>query len=102
MLIEVDIESLEYMGDLLDEYLIRALWILYTMFDVYPPYGFHPHFEELVNMTYEKLSSGALDVKFILSTDNEVEGVIFIGLDSLGMIVSRRIIYLRWIKKIEV
>ncbi|GEM_PF-2161772 len=101
-MLEVEIESLEHLGDLLDEYLIRALWILYTMFNVYPPYGTRPRFDDLVNMLYDNLASGDIDIKFIVSDSGEVEGVVFIGLDTLGMVVSRKTIYLRWIKTIEV
>ena len=101
-MVEVKIEYLESLGDLLDEYLLKALWILYSMFTVFPPYGVHYSFDELVNVLYENLAKGLVDIRFIVTNDGEIEGVVFIGLDSMGMIVSRKTVYLRWIKEIEV
>lgn len=101
-MIEVKIEHLESLGDLLDEYLLKALWILYSMFTIFPPYGIHRSFDDLVNLLYENLAKGLIDIRFIVTHEGEIEGVVFIGLDNIGMIVSRKTVYLRWIKEIEV
>ena len=101
-MLEVEIESLEHLGDMLDEYVMRAFWILFTMYNVFPPYGNRLSFDELVDLLYKYLAEGKVDIRFILSASGEVEGVIFIGLHHMGMVVSRKTVYLRWIKDIEV
>ncbi len=101
-MIEVEIEALEHLGEMLDEYVLKALWILYALYTPFPPYGVYPSFDEVVNRLYRALSDGDVDIRFVISPYDEVEGVVFIGLDKLGMVISRKTIYLKWWRDIEV